>query len=250
MPLGAPNDFRTDRLQRRAHATTATVPQTTWANAKGKLSSLFSLKMSIVTLCIMRLNRFYYKTSRAVHKQFIPNPSNTFKCTFPSSEQSVTAHLQWAGITFRFVLCTVKFMLWFLYQIPFLIASFSVPSVPIPLLQHPLLSLTFSAQGFSTHPVPLPCSWVHTAHRHSPWPCLPEKLILAGLGTPPVPGPPARPSEGPGDVSGMVPRAAVPSTPPMGLRALPALQQVCSRAGKAKVPVLLGHFCSLCFLKR
>lgn len=75
-------------------------------NAIGKLSSLFSLKMSIVTLCIMRVNRFYHETSRAAHKQFIPNPGLTFKCTFPSSGQSVTAHLQWVGITFRFVLCT------------------------------------------------------------------------------------------------------------------------------------------------
>lgn len=61
----------------------------------------------------MRLNWFYYKTGRAVHKQFIPNPSIIFKCTFPSFEQSVTAHLQWAGITFRLALCTVKFVLFF-----------------------------------------------------------------------------------------------------------------------------------------
>lgn len=67
----------------RTHETTATVPQMICKNVMGKRSSFFSLKMSILALCIMRLNWFYYKTSAAVRKQFIPNPSITFKCKFP-----------------------------------------------------------------------------------------------------------------------------------------------------------------------
>lgn len=200
----------------------------------------------------MRLNRFYYKTSRAAQKQFIPNPSITLKGTVPSSEQSVTAHLQWGGITFRFALCTVKFMLFFFYiKFLFLIASYNLPSVLMSLLQHTLPSHTFSAQWFNTNPVLLSSSWVHAAHRHSPWPCLPEELILAGLVTPPAPGPPARLSVGPENDSGMVPMPAVPQhTSHLGWGHCQVLQQVCSRAVKAKVPMLLGDFCLLYFFSK
>lgn len=88
------------------------------------------------------------------------------------------------------------------------------------------------------------------AHRHSPWPCLPEKLILAGLVTPPVPGPPARLSVGPGDVSGMVPRAAVPQHTSHGAAGTASTAAALFKGREGKSPRASGDFCLVCFLKR
>lgn len=129
-------------------------------------------------------------------------------------------------------------MLFFFISNSFLIASYNLPSKLISPAAQVVLSHIFNPVVQCK-----PCAIVQQLSAHSPqtfpMAMLARKVIPAGLVTPPVPGPPARLSMGPGRVSGMVPMPAVPQhTFHWGWRGCQGLQQVCSRAMKAKIPWL------------
>lgn len=116
-----------------------------------------------------------------------------------------------SGITFRIALCTVKLMLFFFISNSFfdcklqsLQQSDLCCSTHCPLTHFEpsgsIQTLCYCPAAERTQPTDI----------HSAWPCLSEKLILAVLVTPPVPGPPARLSMGAGKTSGMAAMPAVP----------------------------------------
>lgn len=132
-------------------------------------------------------------------------------------------------------------MLFFFIPNSFLIASYNLPSKLISPAAHVVLSHIFNPAVQCK-----PCAIVQQLSAHSPqtfpMAMLARKVILAGLVTPPVPGPPARLSMGPGRVSGMVPMPAVPQhTFHWGWRGCQGLQQVWFKGNESKNPLAFCH---------
>lgn len=150
-----------------------------WENVMAKMSNFLSLKISILKLCIMRLNWFYYKTSTAVHKQFIPNPSITFKCKFPffwdvsnsTSAINCTLHSYFCFVQWNSVMpFYVKFNFWFNVWLQ----ATSLDTILNSFVTRAVLSdlHAFSNQWLNINPLLLFRSWMHAAYRHTPWLCL------------------------------------------------------------------------------
>jgi len=120
-----------DRHHRsRACGTPATPPQMIWENVMGKMSSSFSLKISILIPCIMRLNWFIIKQVQQLINSIYQIQASLSNANFPVF-WDVTAHLQSIVNYIHISALYSEICHAFLYQIQFLIQCLIASHKPI-----------------------------------------------------------------------------------------------------------------------